>query len=98
MVATDPTRSNSDATADDLIAMLKNPNIRATLKPVGNSDFTPYQRQQQKKNSATNKENDFPLFNQQLISKFLNARSPKSPEGTEFLSDVSSPDSFACSP
>ena len=91
-------RETCESAADQLMASLKNPNTRAALRTVGNPDLSPYQRRQQINSANSDKENEFPLFNQKLITKFQNARSPKSPMESQYLSDVSSPDSFASSP
>jgi len=86
----------SESAADQLLASLKDPNTRAALRPIGNSELTPCERRQKAAN--VDKENEFSLFNHQLITKFQNARSPKSPIDSQYLSDVSTPDSFATSP
>ena len=91
-------KETNESAADQLMASIKNPNTRAALKTVGNPELSPYQRSQNLNSANIDKENEFPLFNQQLITKFQNARSPKSPMDSQYLSDVSTPDSFATSP
>ena len=91
-------KQHSESVTSQLMASISNPNTRAALKPVGDPDITPYQKRHLLNNPNSDKENDFPLFNQQLITKFQNTRSPKSPVDSSYMSDVSSPDSFATSP
>eukprot|EP00794_Sanderia_malayensis_P014196 gene14196-15677_t len=76
----------------NLLDAIKSPSARASLKPVniGLAYESPYQFRK-KINALKGAETAIPLFNQQLISKFQNARSPQSPQ---YLSDISPSGSF----